>query len=253
MITATSVNLAVALSHKGYKVLLVDMDPQGHATLGLGYNPDDLNESIYDVLIDEHVPINKVIIESYVSGLRLAPSNILLSGAETELAGYCGREHILRKRLENLGDSYDICIIDCSPSLGLLTLNALVSGTEVIIPVQAHYYALEGLKQLLETIDIVKDRYNRALKIRGVLLTFVESRTLLSKEVQSQMRDYFGELVFKTVIHRTIRLAEAPSAGQSVITYDARNRGALEYIALADEISNGQAEGWITQTNFYDI
>ncbi|MHC4185764.1 MAG: ParA family protein [Planctomycetota bacterium] len=144
------------------------------------------------------------------------------------------------QQLSCVNGSYDICVIDCSPSLSLLTLNALVASTEVIIPVQVHYYALEGLRQLLETIEIVRERFNQTLQILGVLLTFVETRTTLSRQVQRQMREFFGDLVFDTVIHRTVRLAEAPSAGESVLTYDPRSKGALEYKALAEEISNGK-------------
>ena len=151
----------------------------------------------------------------------------------------CNREYILSQQLACVTDNYDICIIDCSPSLNLLTLNALVAGTDVVIPVQAHYYALEGLKQLLDSINIVKERFNQDLKTLGILLTFVEKRTMLSKQIQQQMREFFGDLVFDTVIHKTVRLAEAPSAGQSVLTYAPKSRGAAEYRALAEEISNG--------------
>jgi chromosome partitioning protein len=171
--------------------------------------------------------------------LNLAPNNILLSGAEYELVSLYGREYVLSQQLNAISAYYDICIIDCSPSLNLLTLNALVASDEVIIPVQTQYYALEGLKQLLETINIVQERFNEKLRIAGVLLTFVESQTLLSRQIQQQMRDYFGDMVFDTVIHRTVRLAEAPGAGESVMTYAPDSKAAAEHRALAEEILHG--------------
>ena len=239
--TTTAVNLAVALALKGQRVLLVDLDPQGHATLGLGHNPEEFNVSTYDILTNEQISVSAVVVHTYLNLLNLLPSNILLSGAELELASIPGREFVLRERLHQMGDEYSYGIVDCSPSLGLLTINALVSCTGVIVPVQAHYYAMEGLKQLLETIEIVRHRFSPSnAQIIGLLLTFVESRTLLSKEIQQQMREYFGNLVFNTVIHRSIRLAEAPSAGESVITFDGKCKSALEYLALADEVINGK-------------
>jgi chromosome partitioning protein len=243
--TTTAVNLSAAFAKKGQRVLMVDLDPQGHATLGLGYEPDQLNQTVYDVFARLKLPISRVIITTNVGGLDLAPSNILLSGAELELSVVAAREFVLVERLKIVGDRYDICIIDCPPSLGLLTLNALVAATDVIVPVQVHYYAMEGLKQLLETVSIVRTRFQPCqAKLLGILLTFVESRTTLSRQIQQQMRGFFGGLVFDTVIHRSVRLAEAPSAGQSVITYDQNSRAAVEYMQLADEVSNGKAKSW---------
>jgi len=239
--TTTAVNIAAGFATLGNKVLIVDLDPQAHATLGLGHNPDSLDKTIYDVITDDQVPMSRIILSTSIDKLNLAPNNVLLSGVELDLASRHEREHVLRQRLAPVANNYDICVIDCSPSLSLLTLNALVAGTDVLIPVQTHYYALEGLRQLLETIEIVKERFNRDLKILGVLLTFVESRTTLSKQVQRQMREFFGDMVFDTVIHRTVRLAEAPSAGESVITYAPRSRGAAEYMALAEEIVHGKS------------
>ena len=236
--TTTAVNVAAALTKSGERILLVDLDSQAHSTLGLGYEPENLNKTIYDALIDRQTPISMVIVDSNIKGLNLVPSNILLSGIEIELAQLYGREYVLSRQLSSLNDNYDICVIDCSPSLSLLTLNALVASTDVIIPVQSHYYALEGLRQLLKTIEIVKERFNPDLKILGVLLTFVESRTILSKQIQSQMRKLFGGLVFDTVIHKTVRLAEAPSSGEPILTYAPQSRGATEYQTLAEEISN---------------
>ena len=238
--TTTAVNLASALAMSGKKVLVIDFDPQAHTTLGLGGNPDAVAKTIYDVMTDMQIPVSRVVVSTRIGGLNLAPSNILLSGVEFKLASIPGREYVLNTQLGSLNGAYDICVIDCSPSLSLLTLNALVASTYVIIPVQVHYYALEGLKQLLETIDIVRERFNPHLSILGVLLTFVEGRTTLSQQIQRQMREFFGELVFDTVIHRTIRLAEAPSAGQSILTYAPDSNGAAEYMALAQEIDNGK-------------
>jgi len=238
--TTTAVNLASALAMSGKKVLVIDFDPQAHTTLALGGNPDAVGKTIYDAMTDMQIPVSQVVVSTRIVGLNLAPSNILLSGVEFKLASIPGREYVLNTQLGGLNGAYDICLIDCSPSLSLLTLNALVASTHVIIPVQVHYYALEGLKQLLETIDIVRERFNPQLSILGVLLTFVEGRTTLSQQIQRQMREFFGELVFDTVIHRTIRLAEAPSAGQSILTYAPDSNGAAEYMALAQEIDNGK-------------
>jgi chromosome partitioning protein len=248
--TTTAVNLAAAFAASGKQVLLIDLDPQAHATLGLGYEPDELEKTIYDAITNAQIPVSRrqlpisnIIVGTSVERLYLVPSNILLSGAEFELAVLFGREYILNERLKNVGGNYDICVIDCSPSLSLLTLNALVASTDVIIPVQTQYYALEGLKQLLETVDIVKQRFNQQLRTLGVLLTFVETNTTLSRQVQQQMREFFSDLVFDTVIHRNVKLAEAPSAGQPVLTYDPESKGAAEYKALAEEIINGRTAG----------
>jgi chromosome partitioning protein len=234
--TTTAVNLSAALAAKGYSVLLIDLDPQAHATLALGCDPEAVDKTAYDVMTDTEVLISKVVLETNTRGLRLIPSNILLSGAEVELATLAGREYVLSRRLDCIASNYDMCIIDCSPSLGLLTLNALVASDEVIIPVQVHYYALEGLKQVLETINIVKERFNKRLRIRGILLTFVENGTILSRQIQRQMKSFFRSLIFSTVIHRTIKLAEAPSAGETILTYAPRSQGAVEYTVLAEEV-----------------
>ena len=236
--TTTVVNLAAALAQKGKRVLMVDLDPQAHATLGLGHDPDSLDTTIYDVLAGAQTHISAAIMSTNVEGLDLAPSNIFLSGAELELTSVPQREFVLSEALKAVADDYNICIIDCSPSLSLLTVNALIASTDVIIPVQTHYYALEGLSELLKTLQIIKERFNHSSKILGVLLTFVESRTNLSRQVEEQMREFFGGLIFDMVIHRTVRLAEAPSAGQSVLNYAPESRGAMEYKILADEISN---------------
>ncbi len=239
--TTTSVNLAAGLAQKGQRVLVIDLDPQAHTTLGLGRNPDRLTGTIYHALTltDNRNGLSSIIIDTNVELLDLAPSNILLAGAELELTLVFGREFVLSEQLNTVKDKYDICVIDCPPSLGLLTLNALVASTDVIVPVQVHYYAMEGLKQLLQTVNIIRERFHPCdVKILGLLLTFVDSRTTLSKQIQHQMREYFGNLVFDTVIHRTVKLAEAPSAGESVLTYAPSSKGAAEYKALVEEISN---------------
>jgi len=234
--TTTTVNLATAFAVAGRRVLLIDLDPQAHATIGLGQDPESLDLTVYDVFTDLGVTASMAAVKSNVEGLDVLPSNILLSGIEFELASKEGREYILGNKLSDVNGTYDICLIDCSPSLSLLTLNALVASNEVIIPVQTHYYALEGLRQLLETIDIVKKRFNNNLDIRGILLTFVEPRTKLSRQVQRQMREFFGDLVFDTVIHKDVRLAEAPSAHEPVFTYAPDSKGAFEHQILAEEI-----------------
>jgi chromosome partitioning protein len=234
--TTTAVNLAAALASLGSRVLLIDLDAQGHSTIGLGFSPAAVERTIYDAITRPNISISSVCLDTSVENLKLCPSNILLSGSEFELAPLYGREYILSQKINHLHESFDYCIIDCSPSLSLLTLNALVASTKVIIPVQTNYYAMEGLKQLLETLDIVRDRFNSQLEIAGILLTFVE-RTTLSRQISEQMRDYFGDIVFRTVIHRNVRLAEAPSVGESVLTYAPQSAGSCDYIALAKELT----------------
>ncbi len=239
--TTTAVNLAAALAQKGIRVLIVDLDPQGHTTLGFGSEPDGLDKTIYDALVNPQISISRIITGANFDGLDLAPSNILLSGAELELSEVPGRHLVLDEQLRMVSSEYEMCVIDCPPSLGLLTLNALVASTDVIVPVQVNFYAMEGLKQLLETANVIKVHfYPCSVKILGLLLTFVENRTIFSRQIQQQMREFFGDLVFDTVIHRSVRLAEAPSAGESVLTYAQGSRGAAEYLALAEEVINGR-------------
>ena len=237
--TTSAINLAAAFATLGNRVLLIDLDPQGHATLGCGYDPEAFDKTVYHSLINTQIAISRVVVATNTKGLSLAPSNILLSGAEIDLAGVVGREFVLSEQLKTVEDEYDVCIVDCPPSLGLLTLNALVASTDVIVPVQVNYYAMEGLRQLLDTAEIIRVRFHPCqVRILGLLLTFVENRTVLGRQIQQQMRRFFGDLVFDTVIHRTVRLAEAPSAGESILTYDPKSKGAVEYKALAEEIIN---------------
>jgi chromosome partitioning protein len=239
--TTTAVNLAAAFAEKSYRTLLIDLDPQGHSTIGLGYEPDELSTTIYDVLVNVQIGISNISLSTKIEWLDLAPSNVLLSGAELDLTGIVGREFVLSEKLRMVRDKYDICVIDCPPSLGLLTLNALLAGIGVIVPVQVHYYAMEGLKQLFETANIIAERFQPCrVKILGILLTLVEDNTLLSRQIQQQMREFFGNLVFDTVIHRNVRLAEAPSAGEPVLIYAPESKAAAEYRELVEEIiSNG--------------
>jgi chromosome partitioning protein len=239
--TTTTVNLAAALGRKGKKVLVVDLDPQGHTTLGVGCDPESFTKTIYNAIVDLKVPISSVIVPSKAENVDVAPSNVLLSGAELDLGAVEGREFMLTEQFKTIDDRYDFCVIDCPPSLGILTLNALIASNDVVVPVQVHYYAMEGLKQLFETCEIIQEHFQPCkVKISGLLLTFVEDRLIFTRQIQQQMREFFGDLVFDTVIHRNIRLAEAPSAGQSVITYAPDSKGAHEYLALVDEILFGK-------------
>jgi len=240
--TTTAVNLAAAFAERGYMTLLIDLDPQGHSTIGLGYVPDELGTTVYDGLVNAQTEIDSVKIRTKIDSLDLAPSNVLLSGAELDLAGMAGREFVLSEKLGQVQDKYDVCLIDCPPSLGLLTLNGLLASTGVVVPVQVHYYATEGLKQIFETADIIEKRFHPCrLTILGVLLTFAENSTLLSKQIQQQMRDVLGHLVFETVISRGVRLAEAPSIGEPILSYAPKSKAAAEYRALAEEITKNWA------------
>jgi chromosome partitioning protein len=237
--TTTSVNLAACLAYIGKKVLIVDVDPQGNATSGIGIEKADVSQCVYDILIDE-VETKKVIIPTDVENLYIIPSTIQLAGAEIELVPTISREIRLRRALEQVKDDYDYIIIDCPPSLGLLTINALTASDSVIIPVQCEYYALEGLSQLLNTVRLVQKHLNKKLRIEGVLLTMLDARTNLGIQVIDEVKKYFQDKVYKTIIPRNVRLSEAPSHGKPIIVYDPRSKGAEVYIELAKEVvANG--------------
>ena len=231
--STTAINLSAALALKGKKVLLVDMDPQGATTVGLGLR--NANPTIYNVILDE-VDIEDVIMPTQIEGLELIPSNIALSGAEIELSSQIGREYILRNKLAKIKDKYDYVIIDTPPSLGILTMNSLVASDEVIIPIQAEYYALEGIGLLLKAIKLVRERLGIPLEIRGFLITMFDKRTNLSKEVKEEVKKIFREKVFRTMIPRNVKLAEAPSHGKPIFLYAPDSRGAKAYMKLAEEV-----------------
>jgi chromosome partitioning protein len=231
--TTTAINLASLLATAEKKTLLVDIDPQSNSTSGISITNNSL--SIYEVLIGNESATNAVI-KDYMPFLDVLPSNINLVGAEIEMVDIPGRERMLKNSLNGIAENYEFVIIDCPPSLGLLTLNALTASSSVLIPVQCEYFALEGLGQLLNTINIVKQHFNPELAIEGVLLTMFDTRLRLSHQVAEEVRKYFGDKVYDTVIHRNVRISEAPSYGKPIILYDAISTGAKNYIALATEL-----------------
>jgi len=237
--TTTSVNLGACLAYIGKKVLLVDIDPQGNATSGVGVEKADVNQCIYDVLVDD-VEAKDVILPTSVENLFIIPATIQLAGAEIELVPTISREVRLKRALEEVKADFDYILIDCPPSLGLLTLNSLTASDAVLIPVQCEYYALEGLSQLLNTVRLVQKHLNHDLRIEGVLLTMLDARTNLGIQVIDEVKKYFQDKVYKTIIPRNVRLSEAPSHGEPIIIYDSRSRGAEVYLDLAKEVlSNG--------------
>ncbi|NCU18265.1 ParA family protein [Pallidibacillus pasinlerensis] len=233
--TTTSVNLAACLAYMGKKVLLVDTDPQGNATSGIGVEKADVSKCIYNILIDDEDPLN-VIRPTAVENLFCIPATIQLAGAEIELVPTISREIRLKHAIDQVKEEYDFIIIDCPPSLGLLTLNALTAADSIIIPVQCEYYALEGLSQLLNTVRLVQKHLNTDLTIEGVLLTMLDARTNLGIQVIEEVKKYFQDKVFNTIIPRNVRLSEAPSYGKPIIIYDPRSRGAEVYLDLAKEV-----------------
>jgi len=233
--TTTAINLAASLAVLEYKTLLVDADPQANATSGIGFDPKNIQTSVYECIIDNADPKN-VILETSTPNLHLIPAHIDLVGAEIEIINLPSREKLMRKSLETIKDDYDFVIIDCSPSLGLLTVNALTAADSVIIPVQCEYFALEGLGKLLNTVKIVQSRLNPELDIEGILLTMFDTRLRLSRQVVSEVKTHFQQMVFDTIINRNTRLGEAPSFGKSIIMHDANSTGAINYLNLAREI-----------------
>ena len=233
--TTTSINLAACLAEKGKKVLAVDMDPQGNLTSGLGVDKDSVEKSIYELIIGE-VDIKEVINKEVLENLDIIPTSIDLSAAEIELIGVDDKEYILRNAIDQVKDQYDFVIIDCPPSLSMLTINAMTTADSVIVPIQCEYYALEGLSQLIHTVELVKDRLNSKLEIEGVVFTMYDARTNISLQVVENVKDNLQQNIYKTIIPRNIRLAEAPSYGLRINKYDPKSTGAESYMRLADEV-----------------
>ena len=232
--TTTTVNLSAALAKKGKKVLLIDEDPQGNATSGVGVNKKQ-EKSIYDVIINE-TELEETIVESSIKKLFVCPSNINLAGAEVELVPMMARENKLKAKLDLIKDKFDYILIDCPPSLGLLTINALTAADSIIIPIQCEYYALEGVGQLMNTVNLIKQQLNKELYIEGVVLTMNDARTNLSNQVISEVKKYFKDNVYKTIIPRNVKLSEAPSYGMPITAYAPRSKGARCYEKLANEL-----------------
>ena len=233
--TTTAINLAASLAAIEHSTLLIDLDPQSNTTSGLGIEPRTVTNSVYEVMVGG-IEAQSAILETEIPYLDLLPAHINLVGAEIEMVDRSQREKILKKAIESVRDSYDLIVIDCPPSLGLLTINALTASDSVVIPVQCEYFALEGLGQLLNTIKIVRQHLNTNLDIEGVLLTMFDTRTRLSSQVAEEVRKYFDDKVFNAIIYRNVRLAEAPSFGRPALLYDATSTGAQNYIQLAREI-----------------
>ncbi|HOP63006.1 MAG TPA: AAA family ATPase [Spirochaetota bacterium] len=237
--TTTTVNVASFLADKGKKILIIDIDPQGNAGYGIGINAEEMETTIYEVLIDE-IPIEEAIFKTEIENLFIIPSNIHLSGAQMDLLDAEGKEFILKKKLASIKNYYDYIFIDCPPSLGILTLNSLVAADSVLIPLQCEYYALEGINQLLRIIVMVQENLNRALKIEGVVLTMYDTRTNLSQQVVSDVREYFQNKVFSSIIPRNVKLSEAPSFGKPIGLYDKTCPGSVTYEKLAEEVLNNE-------------
>ena len=233
--TTTAINLSACLAELGKQVLLIDLDPQGNATSGMGIAKHKLTRCIYDVLIND-IPLEQVIQKTYQKNLMVVPARIELAGAEIELVAQISREGKLKSSIEGVKQDYDFIFIDCPPSLGLLTLNALTAATDVLIPIQCEYYALEGLTLLMNTLDRVRKHINPSLNILGALLTMFDARTNLAIQVVDEVKKYFPQKVFRTIIPRNVRLSEAPSHGRAINTYDSRSRGAEVYQDLAKEV-----------------
>lgn len=239
--STTAINLSACLAERGKKVLTIDIDPQGNTTSGLGVDKNSVESTLYELLLGE-TDIKEVIIKDVVENVDLIPSNVNLSGAEIELIGVDEKEYILKKATDKIRRKYDYIIMDCPPSLSMLTINALTAATSVLVPIQCEYYALEGLSQLIHTIELVQDRLNKHLKIEGVVFTMFDARTNLSLQVVENVKDNLKQNIYKTIIPRNVRLAEAPSYGQPINIYDSKSAGAESYRLLAEEVINREDE-----------
>ena len=239
--STTAINLSACLAERGKKVLTIDIDPQGNTTSGLGVDKNSTENTLYELLLNE-AEIENTIVKDVVQNVDLIPSNINLSGAEIELVGIDEKEYILKNSIDKVRDNYDYIIMDCPPSLNMLTINALTAATSVLVPIQCEYYALEGLSQLIHTIELVKDRLNNSLEIEGVVFTMYDARTNLSLQVVENVKDNLDQNIYKTIIPRNVRLAEAPSYGQPITIYDSKSAGAESYRLLAEEVINREGE-----------
>ena len=233
--TTTAINLAACLAEAGKKVLTIDLDPQGNMTSGLGVDKNEVENTVYELMLDE-CSIKESMTDTVIDGMKIIPSNVNLAGAEIELLGIPEKEYILRNAVDYIKDDYDFVIIDCPPSLNMLTVNALTTANTVLVPIQCEYYALEGLSQLMHTIDLVKDRLNPELEIEGVVFTMYDARTNLSLQVVENVKNNLNQRIYKTIIPRNVRLAEAPSYGMPITKYDPRSTGAEGYRLLAEEV-----------------
>ena len=236
--TTTAINLSACLAEKNKKVLTLDMDPQGNTTSGLGVDKNQAENTVYELILDES-ELSECIYPSVMENLSVIPSNINLSGAEIELIGFENKEYLLKSKLDMIRSDYDYIIIDCPPSLNLLTINAMAAADSVIVPIQCEYYALEGLSQLIHTIDLIKERLNPKLEIEGVVFTMYDARTNLSLQVVENVKENLDKNIYKTIIPRNVRLAEAPSYGMPINAYDPKSAGAEAYMQLAEEVING--------------
>ena len=232
--TTTCVNMAAYLAREGRKVLLIDLDPQGNATTGLGFSKGALKKSVYNVLIEEEA-VKDNVLDTELENLKILPANIDLAGAEVELVYKKNREKVLKEALEKVKSQYDYLLIDCPPSLGLITINALAAADSVVIPIQSEYYALEGLSQLMNSISLVRQHLNKSLKVEGVVLTMYDGRSIISRQIAAEIKKFFTKKLYEIVIPRNVRLSEAPSHGKPIILHDPKCAGARAYSALTEE------------------
>ena len=235
--TTTAINLSACLAERNQKVLVIDIDPQGNTTSGLGIDKDEQENTIYELMISD-LKIKDAILETEFENLNLIPSNVNLSGAEIDLIGIEDREYVLKNKVKEIRDDYDYIILDCPPSLSMLTVNAMTTADTVLVPIQCEYYALEGLTQLIHTVNLVKERLNPTLELEGVVFTMFDSRTNLSLQVVENVKDNLHQTIYKTIIPRNVRLAEAPSHGKPINIYDTKSAGAESYRQLAEEVMN---------------